>query len=377
MDVKKMTTLIENENKKTQLKGLLLKELRYFCNTIGEKPFRAYQIFHWMYYQLVDDFMLMDNIPKVLRTKLNEIATINALELVEVKSASNGITKKLLLKTIEGGDLIEAVIIPEGERITLCVSTQVGCPLDCKFCATGIMGYKKNLTPGEIFDQYRIAQKLIDSPITNIVYMGMGEPLLNYAGTIKSINIFSEELTRGISAKKITVSTVGIPPKIYKLSESEYKVKLAFSLHSCFDDIRSEIMPINNKYSIEENIIALQHYERIKGHRITFEYCMLEGINDRALDIEALVRISRRVRSKINIIPFNSVAHMNPKGLSAELKPTPMHRIEEFADELRSHNLTVLIRNTQGQEIAAACGQLAVHLPNGTGAKITDPTNEE
>lgn len=370
------TSTNEKEIKKTQLKGLLLKELRYFCNSIGEKPFRAHQLFHWMYYQLVDDFMQMENVPKLLRARLNEIAELNALELVEVQASPMQNTKKLLLRTMEG-DLIESVIIPEGERMTLCVSTQVGCPLDCKFCATGIMGYKKNLTPGEIFDQYKIAQKLIEVPITNIVYMGMGEPMLNYAGTIKSVNIFSEELTRGISAKKITISTVGIPAKIYKLADTEYKVKLAFSLHSCFDDIRSQIMPINIKYPLEENIIALQHYERVKGNRITFEYCMLDGINDRDEDIEALIKVSRRVRSKINIIPFNSVAHMNPTGLSAELKPTPMDRIYDFADELRNNNLTVFIRNTQGSDIAAACGQLAVRLPEGTGAKITDPTIEE
>jgi 23S rRNA (adenine2503-C2)-methyltransferase len=237
----------------------------------------------------------------------------------------------------------------------------VGCPLDCKFCATGLMGYKKNLSAGEIFDQYKFAKKdFKDSEITNIVYMGMGEPLLNFDSTVNSLKIFGEELTTGISLKKITVSTAGIPAKIADLADTGLKVKLALSLHSCFEDIRSSIMPINKKYTLAENIEAIKKYSIKTGTRITFEYVMLDGINDRDEDVKALVKLCSTLPSKINVIPFNSLDHMNPGGFAAALKPSPKDRIEEFADKLKKKNITVMLRNTQGDDIAAACGQLAL-----------------
>ena len=344
----------------TTLKGLTLPELQNFFVSTGEPKFRGEQVFKWMYGMLVEDFHEMCNIPKSLREKLASSFMLNTLTYFNSEISPSTKTKKYVFNTLDGYK-IESVVIPEKKRTTLCISTQVGCPLDCKFCATGLMGYVKNLSAGEIFDQYRLVKKdYKHSEITNIVYMGMGEPLLNFVATVNSLMIFAEELTTGISLKKITVSTVGIPRKIIELAQTSLKVKLALSLHSCFEDIRSKIMPINKKYSLAENIEAIKNYSINTGTRITFEYVMLDGINDRDEDIKALVKLCSTVPSKINIIPFNSLEHMEPKGLTAKLKPSPKNRIAIFADKLRDKNIAVMHRNTQGDDIAAACGQLAI-----------------
>ena len=348
--------------KKQSLKGKTLNELREYFISKGEPAYRAEQVFKWMYGDLADDFDEMNNIPKSFRKKLSDTFKIDTLNYVTSELSPSSNTKKYIFETAEGNK-IESVVIPESKRTTLCISTQVGCPLDCKFCATGLMGYKKNLTAGEIFDQFKFAGKdYKQSEITNIVYMGMGEPLLNFNETVKSLEIFGEELTTGISLKKITVSTAGIAPKIKELSETGLKVKLAFSLHSCFEDIRSKIMPINKKYSLQENIEALKNYSRDTGTRITFEYVMLDGVNDRDEDIKALARLMSTLPSKLNIIPFNSLEHMNPSGLAGKLRSTSNERIHQFADKLRQKYFTVMLRNTQGDDIAAACGQLALKL---------------
>lgn len=348
-----------NEKEIKTIKGFTLQEIREYFVSEGEPAFRAEQVFKWMYGDLVDDFKQMSNLPKALRTKLSETFNIDTLSYSTSELSPSTRTKKYIFITSEGNK-IESVVIPEKKRTTLCISTQVGCPLDCKFCATGLMGYKKNLTAGEIFDQFKLASKdYRESDITNIVYMGMGEPLLNFKETVKSLEIFAEELTTGISLKKITVSTAGIAPKIKELEETGLKVKLAFSLHSCFEEIRSKIMPINKKYSLKENIEALKSYAMKTKTRITFEYVMLDGINDRDEDIKALARLMSTIPSKLNIIPFNSLEHMNPSGLAGKLRSTPMERIQMFADKLREKNITVMLRNTQGDDIAAACGQLA------------------
>lgn len=319
-----------------------------------------------MYNHLATDFDEMQNLPKALRSELKETAELQALSFVESELSPGTGTKKFLFETKEN-NRIESVIIPEEKRTTLCISTQVGCPLDCQFCATGLMGYKKNLTTGEIFDQYMLAAKDYGKEnLTNIVYMGMGEPLLNYNATLKSLQIFSEELTTGISLKKITVSTAGIAPKIRELADSGLKVKLAFSLHSCFEDIRTKIMPINKKYSLKETMEACRYYSDRTGTRITFEYVMLKDVNDRDKDIDALFKLCNSIPSKLNVIPFNSLEHMNPAGFAAELKPTSKRRIEEFVKKLRNKNITVMVRETQGEDIAAACGQLAVKNLTGT-----------
>ena len=350
----------EKTGKKKLLKGLTLQELKDYFIESGESKFRGEQVFNWMYNHLSINFNEMLNLPKSLRQRLEEEAELNTLQYFDSEISGETGTKKFIFSTQENHK-IESVIIPENKRTTLCISTQIGCPLDCAFCATGLMGYKKNLIPGEIFDQYLLSAKDYGKDnITNIVYMGMGEPLLNYNATLKSLEIFAEELTTGMSLKKITVSTVGITPRIYDLAETGLKVKLAFSLHSCFDDIRSRIMPINIKYTLKQNIDAIKYYAQKTKTRITFEYVMLKGINDREEDIKALGKLCSEIPSKVNIIPFNSLQHMNPTGLSAELKPTARDRIEEFVRKLRDKNITVTVRFTQGDDIAAACGQLAV-----------------
>ncbi len=346
--------------KKIQLKGLTLEELKKYFAEIGEPRFRGEQLFNWMYNHLVDDFFLVNNFPKNVRQILADNCEINALKLVTSETSPLTGTKKYLFETAEGNK-IESVIIPDEGRTTLCVSTQVGCPLDCKFCATGLMGYKKNLTSGEIFDQYALATRDYGKDkITNIVFMGMGEPLLNYDATVKTLQIFGEELTKSISLKKVTVSTAGIAPRIVDLANSGLKVKIALSIHSCFDEMRTTLMPINEKYSFKQNTDAVRYYARKTGTRITFEYVMLKGINDRDEDLAALKRLCSEIPSKINVIPFNSLAHMNPQGLSAVLESSSRERIEEFVEELRNKNITVTVRYTQGEDIAAACGQLAI-----------------
>ena len=358
---------IQTPPKKTRLKGLTLDELQSYFTESGQPKFRAQQVFKWMYNNLADDFGEMENLPKNLRSELSEHAEINTLTNEGSEVSGETGTKKYIFSTKEN-NLIESVIIPEQYRTTLCISTQVGCPLDCKFCATGLMGYTKNLSAGEIFDQYKLTAKDYGKEnISNIVYMGMGEPLLNFKETIKSLEIFGSDLTAAVSLKKITVSTAGIAPKIRELADSGLNVKLAFSLHSCFEDIRSKIMPINEKYSLAENIDAMKYYAKKTGTRITFEYVMLKGINDRNEDLKALVKLCSTIPSKVNVIPFNSLKHMNPGGFSGQLKPTPLKRIEEFCQGLRDKNVRVIVRYTQGEDIAAACGQLAVTKKNSAG----------
>ncbi len=346
--------------KKTELKGLTETELEHFFADINEPRYRAKQLFNWLYNHQVKSFDDMANFSKELRSKLNNLAEINSLNVVDLQKSGYNNTNKLLLKTYDD-KLIESVLIPGDERNTLCISTQVGCPLDCKFCATGVMGYKRNLSAGEIIDQYLIAcNNFGKDSITNIVYMGMGEPLINYNNTIRSLYILTNEKSVGISRNRITLSTAGIPEKIKALADSSIKVKLALSLHSTYNDIRSLIMPINIKFPLETVIDSLKYYTSMVKNRITFEYTMLKGINDREEDIKGIVRLCSQLPSKINIIPFNSIKHIEPNGISAELEPTPYNEIEVFADKLRSKNITVMLRDTRGDDIAAACGQLAI-----------------
>ena len=346
--------------KKTTLKGMTLDELKQYFISRNLQKFRAEQLFNWMYNHLSSNIDEMTNIPKSIRSDIRDEIELQTLKYFHSEQSNNTQTKKYVFTTYEN-EKIESVIIPEKKRTTLCISTQVGCPLDCQFCATGLMGYRRNLTSGEIFDQYLLTAKDYGKEkITNIVYMGMGEPLLNFHNTLKSLKIFSHEMTKSLSIKKITLSTAGIAPKIKELADSEIGVKLALSLHSCFEDTRTKLMPINKKYSLKENLEAISYYAKKTGTRITFEYVMLKEINDTPKDISALVKLCNEIPSKINIIPFNSLSHMNPQGFPAELKSTSRTKIEEFANRLREKNITVMLRQTQGDDIAAACGQLAV-----------------
>ncbi|MBU0475825.1 MAG: 23S rRNA (adenine(2503)-C(2))-methyltransferase RlmN [Bacteroidetes bacterium] len=348
-----------NTKKKIEIKGLTISELEKYFLSIGDKKFRASQVFNWLYNNLVSKFEDMGTLPKGLRKKLSQDFTLETLTLKTTQSSNLSATKKFLYST-QDDYAIETVLIPGGERNTLCISTQVGCPLDCKFCATGLMGFKRNLTVGEIVDQYFLTAKDVGkNVITNIVFMGMGEPLINFQNTMAALDIFTNQHNNRISRNRITVSTSGIPENIRVLADSPYRIKLALSLHSTFDDIRSRIMPINKRFPLADVLDAIRYYSRITDTRITFEYVMLKGINDREEDIRALTKLCRSLPSKLNVIPFNSIAHMSPEGISKELVPTSLYDIDKFVTKLRDNNITVMVRDTQGDDIAAACGQLA------------------
>lgn len=354
----------EESRSKSVLKGLPLKELRDFFTAADEKSFRGDQVFEWIYGHMVSSFDEMSTLPNYLRKKLNLYCALNTLTLISSEQSQRTGTKKYLFKTHD--DLIvESVVIPDPKRVTLCISTQVGCPLDCQFCATGLMGYKRNLTSAEIIDQFlMVSQDYGKNKITNIVYMGMGEPLLNYTNTLKTLQIFAEEKTKDISLRRITVSTAGIAPKIIELADSGLKVNLALSLHSMFEETRNKIMPINKKFSLAENLEAIKYYSRQTDTRITFEYVMLKDINDRDDDLNALIKLCKSISCKINVIPFNSISHMSPTGLSHELEPSQKFRADEFIKTLRENGIVVMVRYTQGDDIAAACGQLAYKFEN-------------
>lgn len=338
------------------LMGLTKEELQNYFLNFGESKFRGSQLFDWIYKFKVSDFDLMTNIKKELRELLKEKCSLSCLELKQVYKSQKSITKKYLFETTDNHK-IETVLIPTEERNTLCISTQVGCPLGCKFCATGYLGFKRNLSAGEIIEQLVQVDREQDSDITNIVFMGMGEPLLNYDEVIKTLRIFFDIPGKRFGRNRITLSSVGIPEKIIQLADSEFKIKLAFSLHSCFDEIRSVIAPINKKYPLRENIEALKYYTNKTKTRITFEYVMLENINDREEDVKGLIRLCNQLPSKINLIPFNRINYGDLENLN--YNPPSSEKINKFADKLRENNITVMIRATMGDDINAACGQLA------------------
>jgi 23S rRNA (adenine2503-C2)-methyltransferase len=350
---------------KKNIKGFNLAELQTFVEELGEKKYRAAQLYGWLYAKAAQSFGEMTDISKEFRAALSDGAAIFNLRPVTQSVSVDGTTKFLF--SLEDGLAVESVLIPstkktsgEDKRLTLCVSTQVGCPLDCKFCATGAMGFLRNLTAGEIVDQVIQVQRKSAKRITNLVYMGMGEPLLNYENVMKSIDIINDSKGLNIGARHITISTAGYADRIRQLADEERPVKLALSLHSLDNDKRTKLMPITKKFSVEMLIEALDYYYHKKHSRPTFEYILFDGFNDTTADIKAFVKLSRRIPCKVNLIPFHSISFMHPSGIGSLLKPTPAPRIEVFADALREADITVMVRRSSGQDIQAACGQLAV-----------------
>jgi 23S rRNA (adenine2503-C2)-methyltransferase len=362
---------------KKNLKGLSQQELQEFVESLGEKKYRAAQIYSWMYSRGGKSFEEMTDISKEFREVLESRARLDALELSRTSVSPTDGTTKLLFR-LDDGLMIESVLIypvesekPDEEeeevgstapekRLTLCVSTQVGCPLDCKFCATGTMGFLRNLTAGEIVDQVIQAQRLAERRITNLVYMGMGEPMLNYDAVMKSIDLVTDDRSLNIGARHITISTAGYADKIRQLADEDRKVKLALSLHSLDTEQRTKLMPITKKFSVEDLIEALEYYYRKTRRRPTFEYIPFDGFNDTDADVKRFVKLSKRIPCKVNIIPFHSIAFTGIAGFGAALKPTPRDRMERFAQSLREANITVMVRSSSGEDIEAACGQLAV-----------------
>jgi 23S rRNA (adenine2503-C2)-methyltransferase len=337
---------------KLNLKGLWIEELEQLLGKLSEKKYKAKQLAKWIYNKGVSDFEQMTDLSKKLRRKLSEVAYIDKPKLVKKQTSRIDQTEKFLFELCDG-KRIETVLMREGERITVCVSTQVGCALNCIFCATGKMGFERNLSAGEIVDQIIAVKEYLqeDEKITNIVIMGMGEPLLNYENTVKAIRIIQSELGLSISAKRITLSTAGIIPQIYRLADENLKIKLALSLNAPNDELRKKLMPITKKYSLSKVLEALKHYAKINDTRITFEYVLIKDVNDSEEQAKDLAKLVRGIPCKINLIPYNPIRNCPYKKPDEET-------LQKFRDTLYPRAPAVTLRKSKGEDIQAACGQL-------------------
>lgn len=352
-------------NNKENIKSLTFKEIEEFCNDNNIPKFRAEQIFRQIYFSGANSFESMKLITSEVKEILNNNFEFNSFKDFKKFISIDGSVKFLF--TLHDGNKIEAVYMPwitdeddKPERTTLCVSSQVGCGLDCKFCATGTLGLMRNLETHEIVSQILVVESELNEKITNIVFMGMGEPLLNFKNVKNSIEILSDIKIPKISRKKITVSTSGVIPKIYKLAEFAKPVKLALSLHATTNGVRDKIVPLNQKSNISELMDAIEYYYRKTKLPITYEYIPFQNLNDTDEDAKRLAKICKRVPSRINLIPFNDISFTNPQGISAELKPTSTAEIQRFSTQIRNYGGVVTIRDTFGSDIDAACGQLAL-----------------
>ena len=338
------------------------KELQHALESLGEPAYRSRQIFMWLYQKGVFSFEEMTDLPRSLRTRLAERAILHPIELVRTQQARDK-TIKCLFK-LTSGAYIESVLIPdfkennEVHRLTVCVSSQVGCAMGCRFCATGMMGFHQNLTAGEIVQQViqmnRLAHEHFGRRITNIVYMGMGEPLLNYDQVLKSVYILTHRQSLGLAPRRITISTVGLARRIKQLAEESVRPRLAVSLHAPVDEKRSAIMPVNRSRQTDLRALreALTYYYERTRQPVTYEYCLFQGFNDSPEDARQLARICRWVPSKVNLIMYNPVAGVPFKRVSEE-------RLNDFIQELLTRHVRVTVRRSRGDDIQAACGQLA------------------
>ena len=343
---------------KINLLDLNRQQMREFFAEMGEKPFRADQVMKWIYHYCFDDFEQMTDINKGLRAKLQRVAEIRAPEVAEEQRSTDG-TIKWAIKV--GDQQVETVYIPEGDRATLCVSSQVGCALECKFCSTAQQGFNRNLRVSEIIGQVWRAAKIIGSlkstgtrPITNVVMMGMGEPLLNLNNVVPAMDIMMDDFGFGLSKRRVTLSTSGVVPALDKLGDM-IDVALAISLHAPTDDIRDEIVPINRKYNIETFLAAVRRYlakSNANGGRVTVEYVMLDHINDSTEQAHQLAECLKDTPCKINLIPWNPFPGA-PYGRSSN------SRVDRFSKVLMEYGFTTIVRKTRGDDIDAACGQLA------------------
>ena len=340
---------------KINLLDLNRADMEAFFAELGEKRFRANQVIQWIHQYGVSDFAEMTNLSKDLRARLEEAAEIRTPEIV-VDQASNDGTHKWLLR-LDSGNSVETVFIPEKGRGTLCVSTQVGCALECSFCSTAQQGFNRNLTVSEIIGQIWVANKALgrdpkgDRIISNVVFMGMGEPLLNFDNTVKAIDLLMDDFAYGLSKRRVTVSTSGVVPALDRLKQVS-DVALALSLHAPDDELRNKLVPLNKKYPIREVLDACKRY--IQGdtrRKVTIEYVMLEGVNDSIDHAKALVKLLKGLPSKVNLIPFNPFPGTQYKRSSEET-------INRFRDVLIKGGLITITRRTRGDDIDAACGQL-------------------
>lgn len=348
---------------KVNLLGLSPEGLKAFFTAQGEKPFRAGQVLQWIHRYGMDNFEAMTNLGKELRARLATVAEIRAPEVALDQIAADG-TRKWLLRLADG-NCIETVFIPEAERGTLCVSSQVGCTLNCAFCATGHQGFNRNLEPDEIIGQLWVANRLLakdtggERIITNVVLMGMGEPLLNFDNVVAAMKLMLDDMAYGLSKRRVTLSTAGMVPMLERLRE-ECPVSLAVSLHATNDTLRNELVPLNRKYPIAELLDACRRYvEGDSRRRVTFEYIMLAGVNDSVAHARELVKLLEGVPAKVNLIPYNPF----PQG---RFQRSDQTAIDRFRDVLQRANLTTITRKTRGDDIDAACGQLAGRIHDRT-----------
>jgi len=348
---------------KTNLLNLDRAAMQEFFVGIGEKPFRATQVIQWIHQYGVDDFDAMTNLGKELRARLRDTAEIRVPEIIQDQTAADG-TRKWLLR-LNDGNAIETVFIPEEDRGTLCVSSQVGCTLNCSFCSTGHQGFNRSLTVAEIISQLLVANRALgrdpkgDRIITNVVLMGMGEPLLNFDNVLPAMRLMLDDYAYGLSRRRVTLSTAGVVPMLERLRE-ECPVSLAVSLHAPNDALRDQLVPLNKKYPIQELLAACRHYcADSPRSRVTFEYVMLEGVNDSIEHAHELVRILSDVPSKVNLIPFNPFPQ-------TQYRRSSKQAIDRFRDVLIAAGLTTITRKTRGDDIDAACGQLAGRVQDRT-----------
>ena len=348
---------------KTNLLNLDREAMQVFFIGTGDKPFRATQVVQWIHQYGVDNFDAMTNLSKDLRARLKEVAEIRLPEIVQDQVATDG-TRKWLLR-LDDGNCIETVFIPEAERGTLCVSSQVGCTLNCSFCSTGHQGFNRSLTVAEIIAQLLVANRALgrdpkaERIVTNVVFMGMGEPLLNFDNVVSAIRLMLDDYAYGLSRRRVTLSTAGVVPIMDRL-RAECPVSLAVSLHATNDRLRDELVPLNRKYPIHELLEACRRYcVDSPRTRVTFEYVMLDGVNDSVDHAHELVRLLSTVPSKVNLIPFNPFPQ-------TQYQRSSQAAIDRFRDVLIAAGLTTITRKTRGDDIDAACGQLAGRVEDRT-----------
>lgn len=343
-----------------------LDGLAAFCEQLGEKRFRATQLFRWIHQKGAADFSAMSDLAKSLRDKLAGVAVVQPLAVVSEQASTDGTIKWLF--DVGNGDAVETVFIPESDRGTLCISSQAGCAVGCRFCSTGHQGFSRNLTTGEIvaqlwFAEHHLRKRLKLAPgeraISNVVMMGMGEPLQNYSALVPALRVMLDDHAYGLSRRRVTVSTSGVVPMIDRLRD-DCPVALAVSLHAPDDALRDDLVPLNRKYPIDELLQAcLRYLDKAPRDFITFEYCMLDGVNDTPQHAQALVQISQRVPCKFNLIPFNPFPESG-------LTRSPRERVMAFAHVLQDAGVVTTVRKTRGDDIAAACGQLAGEVQDRT-----------
>jgi len=326
-------------------------ELNEFLGSFGKERYRSIQILRWLYQKGVESFDEMTNLSKRFRHELSQASFISTLRPLHVEQSNDGTQKFLFL--LEDGNRIESVLIPDKTRLTLCLSTQVGCAFGCQFCLTGKIGWKRNLMVSEILNQILAVRKTLPekTSITNIVLMGMGEPLANYDDTLKAIHLMHHPDAFKFSSRRTTLSTVGLLPELERLAKEKISFRLAISLNASDEETRSYLMPVNRRYPLNEILALCKKFPLRPRTRITFEYVMVEGINDSSQDAKRLLRILRGVPSKVNLIPLNEAPEIPFKKPSEE-------KVKQFQEILMEGGLTAIVRTSKGSEISAACGQL-------------------